>query len=99
MSTRRDLSIAEMEVLAELATAVPDLVAVKDQLLAALAGAAAPGAQGGGLQPGGWKELMEAVRLGVLNPGQARKFVAIPQGEPRMLVRLARLRTQRGGPG
>ena len=101
-TSRRDLSIAEMDVLADLATAVPDLVAVKDQLLGALAAAAGP--HGGGrlawapaLQPKTWRDLVEAVRLGVLSPEQARRFVAIPQAEPGVLTLLTRLRWQRGG--
>ena len=102
MAARRDLSIAEMEVIAELATATPDLVAVRTQLLAVLV-AQAPAAGGGrlawapALEPKTFKELMEAVRLGVLNPGQARRFLNIPQIESGVLARLARLRWQRGG--
>ncbi|MHB1524160.1 MAG: hypothetical protein ACYCS9_04510 [Candidatus Dormibacteria bacterium] len=101
MAARRDLSIAEIEVIAELATAAPDLVAVKDQLLGALA--APGGSHSGGrlawtpaLEPKTWGQLMEAVRLGIIQPKEAKRFLNIPQGEPGVLARLARLRWQRG---
>ncbi|HUY09188.1 MAG TPA: hypothetical protein VMW80_07020 [Candidatus Dormibacteraeota bacterium] len=103
MPERRDIRPEEMAVIAELAMATPDLVAAKDRILGALAVAHAPAAGSGrlawapALEPKTFKELMEAVRLGVLNPGQARRFLNIPQAEPGMLVRLARLRWQRGG--
>ncbi|MHB8395010.1 MAG: hypothetical protein ACYDC5_11020 [Candidatus Dormibacteria bacterium] len=98
MAARRDLSLAEMEVIAELASATPDLVAARERLLAALTEPSGP-ARGGGrdIKPSGWKELMEGVRLGVLSPEQARRFLHIPQAEPGVLARLARLRWQRGG--
>ena len=101
MAARRDLSIAEMEVMAELATAAPELVTAKDQLLGALA--APVGAQGGGrlawtpaLESKSWGQLIEAVRLGIIQPKEAKRFVNIPQGEPGVVARLARLRWQRG---
>lgn len=103
MPERRDLRPEEMAVIAELAMATPDLVAAKDRILAALVVAQAPAAGGGQLawapvlEPKTFKELMEAVRLGMLNPGQARRFLNIPRAEPGVLARLARLRWQRGG--
>ena len=102
MRERRDIRPEEMAVIAELAMATPDLVAAKDRILAALVVAQAPTAGGQlawapALEPKTFKELMEAVRLGVLNPGQARRFLNIPQAEPGVLARLARLRWQRGG--
>ena len=96
-AARRDLRPVEMQVIAELATSCPDLVAAKDRLLAALSGPTAAPAGKVGLQPGTWRELIEGVKLGVLNPGQARRFLNIPQAEPGVLARLARLRWQRGG--
>ena len=103
MAERRDIRPEEMAVIAELAMAAPDLVAAKDRILAALAVPQAPTAGGGrlawapALEPKTFKELMEAVRLGLLNPGQARRFLNIPQAESGVLARLARLRWQRGG--
>ncbi|MHB8555838.1 MAG: hypothetical protein ACYDCB_09330 [Candidatus Dormibacteria bacterium] len=88
-----------MEVIAELATSVPDLVAARDRLLASLAGPMADGrlAWTPALEPKTWRDLVEAVRLGVLTPEQARRFVNLPQAHPGLLHRLAHLRWQRGG--
>lgn len=103
MAERRDLRPEEMAVIFELATATPDLVAARDRLVAAARGGSAPATGGGRLQwqpslePKSWKELMEAVRLGVLDPKAARRFVNVPQPEPSVLRRIAGLRAQRGG--
>lgn len=101
-AARRDLRPVEMEVIAELATATPDLLAVRTQLLAVLAAPA--GSHGGGtlpwipaVEPKTMKELLEAVRLGVLSPVQARTFVNLPEASHGVFRRLARLRSQRGG--
>ncbi len=103
MPERRDIRPEEMAVIAELAMTTPDLVAAKDRILAALVVTQAPATGGSqlawapALEPKTFKELMEAVRLGVLNPWQARRFLNIPQPESGVLVRLARVRWQRGG--
>ena len=93
--------MAEMEVIAEVATAAPDLVAAKDQLPGTLA--APVRSRGGGklawtpaLEPKTWGQLMEAMRQGILQPKEAKRFLNIPQGEPGVLARLARVRWQRG---
>lgn len=93
--------MAEMEVIAEVATAAPDLVAAKDQLPGTLA--APVRSRSGGrlawtpaLEPKTWGQLMEAMRLGILQPKEAKRFLNIPQGEPGVLARLARVRWQRG---
>ena len=93
--------MAEMEVIADVATAAPDLVAAKDQLLGALA--APVRSRGGGrlaltpaLEPKTSGQLMEAVRLGILQPTEAKRFLNIPQSEPGVLARLARVRWHRG---
>ena len=102
MAARRDLSIAEMEVIAELATAAPDLVGAKDQLLGALA--APVGSYRGGrlawnpaLEPKTMKELLEAIRLGVLSPGQVRRYVNLPEASQGVFGWLAGWRRQHGG--
>ena len=103
MAGRRDLTTAEMAIVAELALATPDLVAARARLLAAARGeavmAAVPGRRQGQptIEPKSLRELMEAVRLGVLTPQQARRFIAVPQAAPGTLARLARVRWQRGG--
>lgn len=105
MAARRDLSLEELGVVAELATMAPDLLAARDRLLAALSGATVVQPGGGrlkwepSLQPKTWKELIEAVRLGVIPPREARRFVAVPQpeGAAARLRQAARLRWQRGG--
>ncbi len=103
MGERRIMRPEEMEVIAELAAAAPDLVAARDRLMTAAKGGGLPPAGGGrikwepSLEPKNWKELMEAVRLGVIRPREAVRFVAIPQPEPSALRRIARLRWQQGG--
>lgn len=98
MADRRDLSLADMGVVFELASATSDLTIVRERLVAALTEPYGPAGGGGrAIKPSGWKELMEGVRLGVLSPEQARRFLNIPQAEPGVLARLAHLWRQRGG--
>jgi len=98
MAERRDLRPEEMAVILELAMATPDLVAAKDRMLAALAAPVGSGLAlaAGTMRPTTMKELLEAVKLGVLRPEQARRFVAVPQPEPGLMARMARLRWQKG---
>ncbi|MGH7639467.1 MAG: hypothetical protein ACREN7_00050 [Candidatus Dormibacteria bacterium] len=101
MTEIREIRPEEWAAIGELAAAAPDLAAVKDRLVAALG---APGTPAGaqprpgapGLQPTSWKDLLVAVRLGVLTPAQARRFAAVPEARPG-IWRQFWLRTQRGG--
>jgi len=54
MAARRDLSLAEMEVISELALATPDLAAVRDRLLARWQRLRNPPAGGGWHGPRSW---------------------------------------------
>ena len=101
MSERRDIKPEEMAVIGELALAAPDLVAVRDKLLAALK--PAPAVSGGRLawsgatlRPTSWKELTEAVKLGILHPKEAARYVDVP-GAERGFWRSWWLQGQRGG--
>lgn len=98
MPARRDLSLEEMAVVAELATATPDLVGARGRLLAALDGPQLPAGETPGLRPTTWKELLDAVRLGVVLPREAARFVDVPQpkGAGSMFRRAVRLRWQHG---
>lgn len=95
---RRIIAPREWETIGKLAAATPDLTKVEPQLLAALkTGAGAAGAPL--LRPANWRELMEAVRLGVISPKESRRFLALPRSGPGLLARLARLWWQRIGRG
>ncbi len=111
MQEIREIKPEEWATIGELAKAAPDLALVKDRLVAALVvppARTAPGATGhlawqqpqGGLRPSTWKELTEAVRLGILPGYVARRYVDIPPGNGsiwRIAWRAFRLRAQRGG--
>ncbi|MGH7691193.1 MAG: hypothetical protein ACREOA_00590 [Candidatus Dormibacteria bacterium] len=108
---RRQIKPEEWAAIGELAAAAPDLSQVKDRLLAALVAHSprtAPGATHhlawqqaqGGLRPSTWKELTEAVRMGILPALVARRYVDIPPGKGslwRTAWRAFWLRAQRGG--
>jgi len=101
MAERRDLRPEEMATILELAMACPDLTAAKERLLAALTvartGEGAVSVARPTIEPKSLKELMEAVKLGIIPAHQARRFVNVPQPEPSALRRVVRLGWQRGG--
>lgn len=102
MSPRRDLRAEEAGVIAALALVAPDLAAVRDRLMAVLSVAGIPGADpagpgAGALEPRTWRDLPEAVRLGIPQTRDARRYVNLPEPRPGTLRQVVWLKTQRGG--
>ncbi len=102
MQEIREIKPTEWAAIQELTSATPDLALVKDRLLAALSGplgggggSARPGAPA--LRPGTVRELLEAVKLGVLTRAEARRCLEIPPGRPVSGWWTWRLGAQRGG--
>ena len=94
-TTRRNIAPLEWETIGKLAAEAPDLTQVEARLLLALKPGDGPSG-GPLLRPATWRELMEAVKLGVLGPGEARRFVGVP-GAERGSGRSWWLPWQRGG--
>jgi hypothetical protein len=77
--TRRDVSPEEMALFGELCATAPDLIARRDDLLAAARASGRADASASGLvRPRNVRELIDLVKLGVVSPADARLIVDIP---------------------
>ncbi len=101
MQEIREIKPSEWAAIQELTSATPDLALVKDRLLAALDGPQSLGGDatrpGAPMRPGTMRELLEAVKLGVLTRAEARRCLDIPQPPPGSGWWTWRLGSQRGG--
>jgi hypothetical protein len=84
----------EWETIGRVAAEVDDLTKVEGRLLAAARGLEQPKGSGT-LRPQSWRELMQAVSLGVLRPWEAKRFVEVPE-PPRSFWGAFWRRLQRG---
>lgn len=102
MQEIREIKPTEWAAIQELTSATPDLALAKDRLLAALSGPQPPRGTpprpgGPALRPGTVKEVLEAVKLGVLTKAEARRYFEMPPTPPASGWHTWRLGSQRGG--